>query len=85
MRLILGSGSKQRRDIFDLLGFKYEIITSLVDEDSNEKDPNKYVEELSRNKARSVAEQIDGDALIVTADTIIYMDGKVYEKPNTVL
>ena len=83
MRLILGSGSKQRRDIFDLLGFKYEIITSLVDEDSNEKDPNKYVEELSRNKARSVAEQIDGDALIVTADTIIYMDGKVYEKPKS--
>ncbi len=83
MRLILGSGSKQRRDIFDLLGFKYEVITSLVDEDSNEKDPNKYVEELSRNKANSVAGQIDGKALIVAADTIIYMDGKVYEKPKS--
>lgn len=83
MRLILASGSKQRQDIFKMVGWKYEVIKSLVDEDSKEKDPKEYVKELSRNKANSVAGQIEGEALIVAADTIIYMDGKIYEKPKS--
>lgn len=83
MRLILASGSKQRQDIFKMVGWKYEVIKSLVDEDSKEKDPKEYVKELSRNKANFVAGQIEGEALIVAADTIIYMDGKIYEKPKS--
>lgn len=83
MNLILGSGSKQRQDIFDNLGLKYKVIKSLVEEDSKAINPEEYVIELSKNKADSVAEQINEDAVIVTADTIIYMDGKKYEKPKS--
>ena len=83
MNLILGSGSKQRQDIFDNLGLKYKVIKSLVEEDSKAINPEEYVIELSKNKADSVAEQISEDAVIVTADTIIYMDGKKYEKPKS--
>ena len=56
MRLVLASSSKQRQDIFNMVGFKYEVVTSLVDEESDEVDPVKYVKELSRNKAKSVKE-----------------------------
>lgn len=31
MRLILASSSKNRQDIFKMIGFKYEVIVSKVD------------------------------------------------------
>ena len=46
MKIILASSSKQRQDIFKMIGLKYEVVTSNVDEMSNEKNPEKYVEEL---------------------------------------
>lgn len=83
MKLILASSSKQRQDIFNMIGLKYEVITSDVEENSKEKEPDKYVEELSLNKAKSVCNQIDGKAIIIAADTIIYFNNKKYEKPKT--
>ena len=83
MRLILASGSKQRQDIFKMIGWKYEVITSKEEEKSSKENPNEYVEELSKIKANSVEKQIEGKALIVAADSIIYMNGKKYEKPKS--
>ena len=83
MKLILASTSKQRQDILKMIGLKYEVVKSLVEEESLETDPEKYVKELSRNKARSVESQIKEKAIIVAADTVIYMDGKIYEKPKS--
>lgn len=83
MRLILASSSKQRQEIFKMLGLKYEVLTSKVEEKSNKKEPDKYVEELSLNKAKSVRSQIKGKAEIIATDTIIYFNNKKYEKPKT--
>lgn len=83
MKLILASGSKQRQDIFKMIGLKYEVVKSTVEENSTATDPNEYVKELSMDKANSVASQIKEKALIIAADTIIYMDGKIYEKPKS--
>jgi septum formation protein len=83
MRLILASNSKTRKDIFDMVGWKYEVLTSNVEENSNSLDPKQYVIDLSRDKANSVASQITDKALIVSADSIIYMDNKRFEKPKS--
>lgn len=83
MKIILASSSKQRQDIFKMIGLKYEVVTSNVDEISNEKNPGKYVEELSLNKAKSVSEQVEEKSIIISADTIIYYNNKKYEKPKT--
>lgn len=83
MRLILASNSKTRKDIFDMVGWKYEVITSNVEENSNSIDPKQYVIDLSKDKANSVASQINDKALIVSADSIIYMDNKKFEKPKS--
>ena len=83
MRLILASSSKNRKMIFDNIGWKYEIIKSLVEEHSDATDPREYVMDLSKDKANSVASQIEGPALIVSADSVVYMDGKIFEKPKT--
>lgn len=83
MKIILASSSKQRQDILKMIGLKYEVIISDVEEISNEKKPNRYVEELSLNKARSVYKQISDKGIIIAADTIIYYNNKKYEKPKT--
>lgn len=83
MRLILASSSKNRQNILKNIGWKYEVVKSTVEEHSDSKDPREYVMDLSRDKANSVASQIDGQALIISADSIVYMDGKIFEKPKS--
>lgn len=83
MKLILASNSKTRKDIFDMIGWKYEVITSNVTEHSNSIDPKQYVIDLSKDKANSIASQITDKAIIVAADSIIYMDNKKFEKPKS--
>ncbi len=83
LKLILASSSKQRQDIFKNIGLKYEVIKSLVEEKSDGTDPSEYVKDLSKDKANSVASQINEKAIIISADSIIYMNGKIYEKPKS--
>lgn len=83
LKIILASSSKQRQDIFNNIGLKYEIIKSLVEEKSNSTDPSEYVKDLSKDKANSVASQINEKVIIIAADSIIYMNGKIYEKPKS--
>lgn len=83
MRLILASNSKSRKDIFDMIGWKYEVITSNVEEKSTATNPEDYVLDLSKAKANSVAAQIADKAIIISADSIAYMDNKRFEKPKS--
>lgn len=83
MRIILASSSKQRQDIFNMIGLKYDVIISNEPEECNQTSPNKYVEELSLNKAKNVKKQINSKAIIISADTIIYSNNKIYEKPKS--
>lgn len=84
MKLILASGSVTRRKIMDSLKLKYEVVISDYEENIENDNPRAYVEELSLNKAMSVKEKVNFDALIIAADSIIYKDGKKYEKPKTI-
>ena len=83
MRVILASASEQRQKILKRIGLKYDVITSDVEEKSNQQKPDKYVEELSLNKAKSVKNKIKDKAIIIAADTIIYCNNKKFEKPKT--
>ena len=82
MRLILASSSRVRQEIFDMIGFKYEVITSNAEEISNSDDPKQYVIDLAKHKATEVEKKIDGKALIIAADSIAYIDGKKIGKPK---
>ena len=64
MKLILASSSKQRREILNNLGLKYEVVKSLVEESSSNTDPCEYVKDLSRDKANSVAGQVKEKAYL---------------------
>lgn len=85
MKIILASSSATRREIMDKLNINYDVITSDIEEKSEKVNPREYVEELSLNKAKSVANKVQSnETLIIAADSIIYKDGKRYEKPRTV-
>jgi len=51
IKLILASSSKQRQDIFTMIGLKYEVVKSVEEEKSTATEPEAYVKELSKSKA----------------------------------
>lgn len=85
MRLILGSTSPRRREIISYFSLDFEQISPDYDEEAvpfPKDNPTGYVLELAVGKAESLCKQYP-EALILSADTIVYKDGKVYGKPKT--
>lgn len=82
MKLILASNSRTRKDVLDKIGLKYEVKASNIEEYSEEKDPKEYVMDLSKQKAEAISKQLT-EGVILSADSIIYIDNKKLEKPKT--
>ena len=84
-RVILASGSPRRRDLLRGLGLEFEVIVS-PDEEAPHPDlsPEELVKALAEEKAAGVlALDGDGSAVIIAADTVVELDGKVLGKPGT--
>lgn len=81
--IILASNSPRRRELLSGLGVDYEVRTlpgvdeSYPDTLSGEDIPV-YI---SREKAAAYLPSIASDELIITADTIVWLDGRVLGKP----
>ena len=82
MKLILASNSKTRKDVLNNVGLRYEVKPSNIEEISSETDPKNYVMDLSRKKAEAIAKE-ESEGVILSADSIIYIDDKKLEKPKT--
>lgn len=80
-RLILGSQSPRRKEILSFFDLPFETATSNFDEESVPftKDPAEYALALAKGKANALKKQFP-DAIILTADTVVYKSGKVYNK-----
>ena len=82
MKLILASNSRTRKEILNKVGLKYEVVPSNIEEHSDKTNPKEYVMDLSKQKAQAVA-KIVKEGVILSADSIIYIDSKKLEKPKT--
>ena len=81
-RLILASGSPRRRQLLSLLGLPFVIKASHIDEGQLDGEaPVELVTRVSQAKARAVSD-VRPDELVVAADTIVVLDGRVLGKPN---
>jgi len=79
--IVLASQSPRRAKLLKLLGLDFKICPSHVDEDSIDiKDPVKHVMELSRAKAKEVADSLEL-GLVIGADTIVVLDEEILGKP----
>ena len=84
---ILASGSPRRKELLELMGLEFKVIVSQADEDSVSKDlkPELYVQELALLKASATAKEVlrNKNAVIISADTIVTLDGQILGKPKT--
>lgn len=81
-QLILGSGSPRRQELLKSLGFDFLIKPTNVDETF----PIDLVAEeiplyLAEKKADAYPDDLKETDILITADTIVWCEGKVFNKP----
>jgi septum formation protein len=82
-RFILASASPRRIELLSLLGLRFEIMPSQVNEAfMTGETPREHVLRLSEAKAMTAA-VLHPDAWIMGADTIVVINGEVLGKPRT--
>lgn len=80
--LILASGSPRRKQLLAQIGIEFSVIQSDIDEDfSLSLPPEAFTEHWAREKAKNVGEK-NPDSLIVGADTVVVLNGKILGKPK---
>jgi len=82
-QLILGSASPRRQDLLKSLGFEFLNKPVKVDETLWPKDlqAQEICIFLAELKADAYEEELKENDLLITADTIVWCEGKVYNKP----
>ena len=83
-RIILASGSPRRRELLAKLYDNFEIITSEVDESlDTDIAPVRGVEILAVRKGAAVAKDLESDAVVISSDTLVEIDGEPLGKPTS--
>ncbi len=82
MDVILGSQSPRRKEILEFFSLPFRQVHSDFDEDQVpfHGDPADFVKQVALGKAKALSEKYP-DSIIITADTTVYHDGKVFLKP----
>lgn len=82
-RLILASGSHGRRWLMTQAGYTFDVKPSNIPEPTEARlgDCRHYVAELAWLKAAAIAPEV-ADGLIIAADTVGWLSGKVVGKPD---
>ena len=84
MKVILASKSPRRVEILEKIVKEFEVVQSNFDENTIDfkGDIEKYVKDLSRNKAIEVSKRLNEPSIVIAADTVVFRDGKVLGKPK---
>ena len=83
--VVLASNSPRRKELLQRLGIPFKVRTLLgIDESYPDtlrgEDIVRYI---SRNKAQAYRSSMAPNELLITADTIVYVEGEVMGKPKT--
>lgn len=87
-RIILGSASPRRRELLEQIGVEFEVKVSDKEEVYHSTDPSAIVRELALMKAENVAGELkaadmrDSGLIVIGADTVVVLDGKILGKPK---
>lgn len=84
-KIVLASKSPRRKELLGMLDVPFEIrVKEGIDESYPSDMPSVEVAEyLSRLKGKAYSEDIDDCEMVITADTIVILDGKIYGKPHS--
>ena len=81
-KIILASGSPRRKELMTQAQIPFEIKVSQCEEKITKERPDEVVLELSLQKAEAVAWETAGEAIVIGADTVVALDGKIMGKPR---
>ncbi len=83
-KLILASASPRRKEILELLKLDFDIIHPSGARELVYSQPRRMVTENSAIKARHVLSQCSRkDVLVCGFDTVVYLDGRIFGKPES--
>lgn len=83
MNIVLASKSPRRKELLSLLDLDFQIITADIDETMDSSLPvSDEVARLSRDKASAIRPQVSDDTVIISADTVVELNGVVMGKPK---
>ena len=83
MKLILASNSPRRKDILKEFGYDFKVLASSFCEQDLAKHPVQTAKDNALGKATEVFNLLtDPDALVLGADTVVYLDGEILGKPK---
>ena len=84
MKLILASGSPRRVELLEKMGLTFQVEPSNTDETLEPGlTPQQEVVHLSLGKAQAVAAGHSEPAVVLSADTVVELDGKILGKPHS--
>ena len=80
--IILASKSPRRQELLEKIGLTFTVMTEEIDETMNPDLPlTEEIQRVSKLKALAVAPRAGRDDLIISADTVVCVDGKRLGKP----
>jgi septum formation protein len=80
-RIVLASASPRRKELLSDLGINAAVVPSSVEEMLNAASPASLVRRNARAKRDDVAARITGPAVVIAADTLVFLRGQVLAKP----
>ncbi|MFW5852118.1 MAG: Maf family nucleotide pyrophosphatase [Bacteroidota bacterium] len=81
--VVLGSKSPRRSQLLRDLGIEFEICSKDVDESfSNDMHVEDVPQFLAEKKFLSIAEDINENTFLITADTVVILDNEILHKPS---
>ena len=84
IKLILASSSPRRAEILRDAGFTFSVVSSAVDETPlPDESPQDHTQRLAMAKAELVAAGAVGPAIVIAADTVVAVDGRIIGKPRS--
>jgi septum formation protein len=80
--VVLASASPRRSELLREMGIDFEVVPPRVDERFREgADPSQEAQRLAAAKADEVARRVREPAVILAADTVVALEGRIIGKP----
>lgn len=83
LHVVLASASPRRKDLLAAMGINFVVEPAIADESFSNHTAKEIVQEIALKKLRSLDSKISLGSLVITADTLVWMDGKALGKPST--
>lgn len=82
-KIILASASPRRKSLLEDLGITFSIRSAAIEEIDHGGTPASIVESNARRKCAAVADDCVEDALVIGADTLVFLEEQVLSKPTS--